>query len=451
MTKLHNLVKSLITELVKSQAPNAFPEKIDGVTVMSGFVSAGDGGSLVLSRPMEKIIVQIGDVLKQNDPAFNRSHTDNEWTRLVRGAFGPPLAAIDLSCDQNENAETILVAVRKTLTEDTVGGVREYAFGCTLFYGNPVAPFNIGPVRIEARVDWLQRKVKEGDVTSVTARRLRKLWKGNKIGKRKAVIDNQRELNIVDAVGSCNYVCSVVTNGLASEAGKLKAQTAARLALTCVALWWETPSSALKGFNLLVDRSVRQQRTLFFIPGKITLGGSSLQGLPHGPSITPSDWKDILVQHRNEFDVVGELIEFYLSPTGKVSRPNLMNTLAQALLWFHEGCREQVDLMAIVKFAATLDALASGTESAGILKLIKARLGLEPNDQIRPNGQTVKQGVKEIYSKGRSRTIHGTNEKLQHDWTATRGFSEVLARYCLIMCLEWAGKNNTDDPKLLMQ
>ena len=105
--------------------------------------------------------------------------------------------------------------------------------------------------------------------------------------------------------------------------------------------------------------------------------------------------------------------------------------------------------MAIVKFAATLDALASGGETSGILELIKARLGLGPDEPIRQNGQKVKQAVEEVYSKGRSRTIHGTNENLGHDWTSTRSFSEGLARHCLISCLDWAATNTEDDPKCL--
>ena len=449
MAKLRDMTKSLIAELVKTQTPGALPDKIDGI--VSGCIPDGKGSSLMMTHPMEKLISQIASVLKQNDPARARSHTDKEWTWLVRTAFGPPLAAIDLTDNPDESADAVLKAVRKTLAENTVGGVKEYAFGCTLFSNHDMAPFAIGPARLEPRLKWLERKTREGAVTHVMARRMQKQWRGDKVCKRKNVIDRMRKSDILDAVRSCRYVCSVATSGLASDAGKLKAQTAARLALTCIALWWEMPSSALDGFNLLIDRTVRRQRSLVFVPGKITLAGFSVQGRPHGPHVTPAKWADILVQNRNVFAVLGELIEFYLSPTGKVARPKLMNVLTQALLWFHEGCREQVDLMAIVKFAATLDALASGGETSGIMELIKARLGLGPNDPIRHNGQNVKQAVEEVYSKGRSRTIHGTNENFGHDWTSTRSFSELLARYCLISCLDWAAKNAMDDPKLLMQ
>jgi hypothetical protein len=451
MAKLHDLVKSLIVELVKSQEPDAFLEKIQGVPTFSGFVSAGDKGSLVLTQSMDKLIKEIGDVLKTNDPILMRSHTDKEWIRLVRAAFGPPLVAINLADDLDDNSNTVMTLVREALSERADNNVCEYTFGCTLFGSNSVAPFVIGQIRFEPRLEWLLRKMKEGAVTSVMERRIRRHWSGKKIRKRKTVIDGMRETDILNAIKNCDYVCSVATTGLASDAGRGKAQTAARLGLTSIALWWELPSRALDGLNLLIDGAVVLQMSLVFVPEKITLAGSFMRGLPHGPSIAPAVWVDILLNHKNEFSVLGELIEFYLSPNRKVDRPKLMNTFSQALLWFHEGCREKFDLMAIVKFAATLDILASGREAAGILELIKARLGPAPDDKFGTNGQTTKQAIKEIYGMGRSRTIHGTNDKFGHDWTSTRGFSEVVARLCLLSCLSWAGTNTADDPELLRQ
>ncbi|MBM7048363.1 hypothetical protein [Rhizobium lusitanum] len=450
MAKLRDLIKSLIDELEKMQTPNASPEKIGGKKVMSGFISAGDGIYLVLSQKMEGLIAEIARVLKQNDPPLALSHTDDEWRQMVRTSFGPALTGIDLADDPDKSADIVLSEVRNSLSDYQTDGIQEYAFGCT-FFRKDVAPFAVGPVRIEPRFEWLERKVEDGSVSLVTGRRVRKKWLGHQLRRRKSVIGGMRETDILDAIGGCKFVCSVTTNGLASQAGKLKAQTAARLALTFIALWWQMPSTALDGFNLLIDRSVRTQRSLLFVPGKIRLAGGTMIGRPHGPPITDEEWKVILTEHHREFEVMGELIEFYISPTGKVGRPKLMNALAQALLWFHEGCREQVDLMAIVNFAATLDALASGRESGGILKLIKARLGVNPDDKFRSNGQTMKQAVEEVYGKGRSRTVHGTNEQFGHDWTSTRQLAEVLARYCLLSCLTWAGSNANDDPKLLMQ
>jgi hypothetical protein len=127
-----------------------------------------------------------------------------------------------------------------------------------------------------------------------------------------------------------------------------------------------------------------------------------------------------------------------------------MNTFAQALLWFHEGCRDEVELMAVVKFSACLDALASGGKSNGIRSLIRARLGMQDNKPIRKDGPTMHQAVEEIYSSGRSRTIHGTNDKFGNDWSSTRALAEQFARLCLVMSLDWAVSNPArDDPPAL--
>lgn len=97
--------------------------------------------------------------------------------------------------------------------------------------------------------------------------------------------------------------------------------------------------------------------------------------------------------------MVGQAITYYLSPDGKVARPALMNTFAQAL-WFHEGSRDEVDLMAVVKFSACLDALASGGKSNRIRSLVRARLGMQDDKSIRKDGPTMHEAVEEVYNSG---------------------------------------------------
>lgn len=95
--------------------------------------------------------------------------------------------------------------------------------------------------------------------------------------------------------------------------------------------------------------------------------------------------------------------------------------------------------------------MASGGESNGILKLILARLGKKPNDKFLKNGKTTKEVVDLIYSKGRIHAIHGNSDKMGHDWIQTRHLSEIVARLCLVMCLDYLSKNSEDSPKMLMQ
>ena len=184
----------------------------------------------------------------------------------------------------------------------------EYAFGCTLFSNTDVAAFEIGPARLETRPVWLARKASEGAVSRVTRRRVERAWQGQRLPKRKLSYDRIRETDILDAIGTCPYVCSVSTVGLAPEAGKEKALMAARLALTGVALLWETPSKALEGFNLLYDRNVRRQKVLSFAPGKVILAGSQLSHRPNGPHLKPVEWKNMFIASRARFAVIGEVL-----------------------------------------------------------------------------------------------------------------------------------------------
>ena len=170
----------------------------------------------------------------------------------------------------------------------------------------------------------------------------------------------------------------------------------------------------------------------------------------HGLQLSRSQWQTLFSKRRDHFDVVADVLDFVVSPTGNVARPKMMNTLAQALLWFHEGCRETVTLMAIVKFSASLDSLACGRKSSGIQRLIEERLGLKGDPRIRKDGPTMKAAVTDFYSEGHSRTIHGTNDKLAHDWTETRGLAEQFARYGLMACIDWVANNtSSDDPSCL--
>jgi hypothetical protein len=452
MDSLEDTVKALIAELTSVQVRGYLPENDENGFSIPGQIIAGNDLFITTSPEMERLIEVVARELKRRDGTLARTHTDQEWRWIVRGAFGPALAEIDLNDDVDQNAKAVLTTIDAGLKSPKQGsGLCERAFGCTLFGTVDVLPFDVGPVRFEPRLAWLARKVAEGDVTNTTARRVTGHWAGAKQRKRKRSVDAMRERDILDAVGHCPYVCSVKTLNLASVAGRLKAQTAANLAMTAIALRWQVPSRALDGFNLLIERGFRRQRSLAFLPGKITLAGGTSQGMPHGPSISPADWAAELTQHRADFDMAGEAIAFFLSSDGAVARPKLMNTLTQALLWFHEGCREQVTLMAVVKFSATLDALAVGGKSGGIRRLVSARLGIRESQEIRKDGPTMRAAIDEIYSEGRSRTIHGTNDKLGHDWSSTRALGEQFARLCLIAALDWAVKNPAADDPVQLQ
>ena len=393
-TTLGGLIEKIIRELTRLQttpAPQWEPNHDFGLPRM---IDAGNGGSLIISPAIDHGIAEVADRLFAGDAKLALRYTRAEWRAKVRRAFGPALAQIDLDDDPASNADRVLADIKDALGKQGFRhGPREYAFGCTLF-GNPgVMPFMIGPVRFEPRLDWLARMQAEGGVSAVSRRRVENAWSGRRQRKRKRSLNSICEAGILDAVCDCAFVCSVVTHGLGPETGKGKALTAARLATAAIALMWQTPSKALEGLNLLFDRTPHKQRALTFAPGTVVLTGSSWSHMPHGPWLETGQWEQVFSERADHFTVVGEVLEYLVSPTGDVARPRMMNTLAQALLWFHEGCRETVAPMAIVKFSAALDALACGGKAGGIRRLLSARLGIPESSPIRPDGPTLRQAI----------------------------------------------------------
>jgi hypothetical protein len=451
MTSTIDLTSEIIRELtaIQGKPPNALVQEGD-FPIPSMLPSGADGGIWV-TKSIEKNIATLAAHLKTADATLERRFTDAEWVRAVRQAIGPCLARIDLDNDLAANASTVLTETRAVLSAGTIGGQEcEYALPCTLFGNFEIEPFSIGSVLFEPREKWLERKAADEAIPQAIADRVARRWRGESFERVSDNLSHLREESIINAFGRCSFVCSINTSGYASEAGKDRALTAARLALTMIALLWPTPSKTLEGFNLLHDRSVRIQSVLSFIPGKVSLPGSKLSQMPHGPTLKRGEWENEVATRAPYFGVCGEVLDFMLSPTGAVARPNLMNTLAQSLIWFHEACRESVGLMAVVNFAAAMDALACGHKSNGILALINARLGIAVSAPVYANGPTLRAAIETIYSEGRSRAIHGVSQKIGHDWTSTRNLAEQLARLSLSASLIWAASNSTsDDPHLL--
>lgn len=446
-----NLVKDIIRELARIEKVSIAERSKDDDFFLPRMIDAGNGQSLIVSRKLDEGIELFASRLMDDEPSLKPKFTQAEWRSIVRRAFGPALASIDLDDDLEANAFNVLKRVKQVATQDVMGqSVREYAFGCTLFGSTDFKPFSIGPVLFEPRDVWLERKHRDNGISTLSQRRVQRTWQGEKLRKRKPSFHSIAESDVIEAIGSCKFVCSITVHSLASGAGREKALMVARFATTAIALMWQSPSKALEGMNLVFDRKPHRRKTLTFIPGKGLFSGSSWSHTPFGPHIKPEEWETILASKADMLAVVGEMLDYVISPDGLVTRPRMMSTLFHAFLWFHEGCRETSSHIAVVKLAASLDALACGKKSGGILSLIKARLKKEEGDPISANGPTLKKVVDRIYGEGRSRLIHGNNQELSSDWSDIKTLAEQIGRLCLLLCLDWIAKNpHCDDPNQL--
>ncbi len=407
-------------------------------------ISVGNGRTIQVTKEIDDLISALASELRLARPPLKKVVKQAEWRNWVRSATGPVLARLDLARPFAETGAELVTAIEAIVDEqltDLPG--REHGFGVTLF-GDPGIPaFSIGPVTFEATDDWLTRKVAEGDIPTVTARRLRRLWGGGRLSKRKSGALASQERSFVRAIAGAPYVASVKIGGFASDAGLEAAATASRLALVTVALLWPVPSRVLDGMRLRFDAKPHLQESITFIPGRLVIGGSRRRGMPFGPSITVDEWLTSLSGAAPILAAAGEAIEL-LTSTGETSRRlDLLRALLHALQWFYAGCREESDAIALVSFSASLDALAGGKGDYDILSVLEARFGVKRADPIHLGGPTFKSTIEDLYNMGRSQLVHGTSKWIGHDLTERRARAEELARLLLLECLHLAGTNPT--------
>ncbi|MDX8496312.1 hypothetical protein RFN29_32820 [Mesorhizobium sp. VK22B] len=449
--KLGQLISDIIVELTQLQGAALPPWREDDDFPFPRMIAVDGERTLYVSKKIDNLIDLVSHQIHTSDPDLGRRTGTTELRSIVRRAFGPALAAIDLDRDVSENADITLSSVRgfikQSINREKLR--QEHCFGCTLFSRLSVSDFAVGSVRFERRAEWLRQKLIAGDISLITHRRIEKIWSGRKLRGRKPSFESMGERDILDTIGDCPYVCSVTTDGYSLGLGREKALIAARLVLTSIALLWQTPSKKLDGFNLAYDRTVQSQIAMAFCEKNILTSRNKIHLTVDG-DFNREKWDMLIAKSKDYFSIIEEIINYSLS-LADVSRKHLMRTLFHALLWFHEGCRDRSPLIAIVKFAATMDALACGKGENDILKLFEVRVGLKGDARVFPDGTTLKSAVAVIYGYGRSRTIHGNNERVGTDWSNMSARAEQLARLCLIRCIEWADKNReVDSPRLML-
>ena len=351
---------------------------------------------------------------------------------------------------------------------------REYIFGCHLFVGqdgqlpNPLA---VGSVKFFSWQDWLDDRRTTGGLTAITARRLQRAWSGRPLRPRKSFHDADVERAILDAVGNCPTVCCVRIDPAGDEAGRRTALRAARMALTAIALAWEKPSGELERILLAFDRHPHVKHYASFGPsGRLDSSGSFSSHLPAGLSSMEPDcgkplsaecaglsersdiglvlcWKHLVSRHAAVFSVVREVLSYATRVGPQDSRrQKLLHALSQALFRFYQGCREDDDAMAVVKFCSSMDALANGAGEDGIVYLGHQRLGLKDET----SRSAFRDFVADIYSARRGPTVHGNDRQFEHDSSSKRAGAEYLARLLLLRCLTWVSEHpEVTDPRAL--
>ena len=419
------------------------------------WISAGDDRSLIINSKIANLIWDLAKKLYKDQPTIFRSISRKDWANIVQHVIGPLIGNTDYEVPLETSANAILTNLQYELKNtDWNLNKRAFLFGCS-FIGQPgIPPFVMGPVTVWQREKWLDYALENGWLTKLSHRRLLARWSGKPIKKRNSPLDSYNEDAVVDSVGGAPYVCNVETNGIFGEVAKEKAVMAARFALLGVALMWTNPAKKMAELNLVFDGPPYIQTYASFQErtgtGTGTGTGRSWVHLLQGVSLFGEPWETMIDERAKWWKTLAEAINCWLSSDGNVQRPNLMNQFVQALIWFHEACREPMPMIATTKFMAALDALACGGQARGIKSLITSRLRVNESDPIRAGEPSFSKVIDELYSQGRSRLIHGSSNRIGHDWHDQRSLAESLARISLILCLQWAADHpNSDEPKLM--
>ncbi|MCY4132248.1 MAG: hypothetical protein OXF39_06330 [Nitrospira sp.] len=442
MSDIHRSYRKIIEEL-KDLAAHPMRIHTEEKPRFTGWIDTGQSGSIAVNEIIDGEIHNVADWMLEQNPKARETHSQKEWRATVRRAFGPALAQINDQKSLDDCSQELKSLVKEEVQKRIAGyGKRGTALGCWLFSESLDDSFTIGPVMFESKSAWLDRALATGDISRITHRRLGRAFSGQSVRPRKGSMDKVQEESILRVLEKAPMVCTVTTYGLAPEVEQKRSILAARLALTSIALLWGHPSRVLDHFRISTDAEPRIIRTIPVARGRRMVGGFRWSQIPVGFPMTASEWNDILQEKQEFFDLAGEMIACWTSTQAFDQASHLLRGLSQSLFFFEKACREESDLMSIIAFITALESLTGGREFNGILDLLKARLGLEDRTDVW-RGQTLKQVVKRIYRKARSRTLHGTNDQLLHDWSTTREMAESMARHGLVSCMELVAKNPT--------
>ena len=284
---------------------------------------------------------------------------------------------------------------------------------------------------------WLNKALNDQLIINTEHQRLTAVSFGENPDSANESLEEFRELSIDEMLDGSQLVCTVKTEGLAPELARKRSLVAARLAQTSIALRWRQPSEVLEGMRLTGDRGTQNIVIITSTPETGLGFYSEIVGLN---LVECNNVASFVGDGRSFYDLAGRMIACWTSNSEYSRASDLLRGLSQALYLFCGGCKDDDKLMSIVKFTASLEALAKRQNSSGILELLKARFNMSEDDLITPD-KTLKQMVGLIYNRARSRTLHGTNADLLHDWSSVETNAEIITRNCIVSSMYFLMEN----------
>jgi len=391
----------------------------------------------------QTLLSEITENLYTSNAEWQTAFKRSEWKRIVFHCFADVVAETNSvkTIPPNEFYRTLRGRIKNEA--EAPAKPRTHLFGChlSMLPDFPALP-PIGPVTFEKRLDWVARAQGDDRLDPGDAATLSDHWQNRQSGDSSPT---ESAKGIMKTVGDADFVCSVtITRRMGQDAGHAVALMAARLALATISLGFHTPSRALRAMRLTWDGGLYQQVSVtsccqstdwdLRTAGKCFPGGI-------GTGVSSQEWSKLCQDDNQGFRAAGRAIDWSVdrNACATTDHPQMAAALYHALLWFHEGCRQELDPMALANFMTSLDALAKKHNKSGVLKLAEARLSEK-------SYKAFKNEIGNLYGNGgRSQILHGVNKRLGYDWTQDRALAEQLARVCLLECLEVFAKHTGDD------
>lgn len=311
---------------------------------------------------------------------------------------GEALKEMDPTTDARRAFEQLLAASLDALCQEI-----EFSFPCCLFDDEAVPSFLVGPVRFQRRSEWLNCVISRAKpITPSWVDDVESLWDGR-------CMDPPAHDPTAKAVCedfSSKWVAVVTVTGYTRKAADAAAKVAVRIALDTLGLPLGAPlAQNLRG----PGDALRAQRERTFMQGQgrdITYSTSF--DIPR-IALRPGDCAQFMLDTNRLRLAAGKAVRTLLELKPSSSTPNLLRRWAEAMHWFGAARRESVPAIALVKFGVSLDVLARGMRSSGILKLCSNLFDMNDTDRATSDGTNLKQLINAIYNDGRSQIAHGGN------------------------------------------
>lgn len=444
MTLLERL-KDLILELDRVH-PNGSVDlkawELDANSVLPNFVLAESGVERWFTQGALHALADVAAILHENDARLASMIQLEQFRGIFRTGIANLHATgeLDLSVHDAEHIQCKIWDMAWTSASGATRTFTHYFPSWTLGM-EAERPFVLGPVTfmtvdqwvdsVDFGTDTLQRYL---DAPTENAR-----WKSTLRGllaRRRKQSQEQNEVTIglassvYSALGECPSILKIAVSGhefhLSRKIGEMICK------------------SALDGVTLQLGRREHfYQQVLghehlppFSVASIAEMNGELLQlGSAWGPRLRIASYqqvRDAIAGSEEYLAACGTILRSMLGING-AAHPQLAKRWTTALDWFAEGQRERNDAVALTKIATSLDVLSCGGRFRGILAMLVNLLDVDEGCQIlsgrRP--QALAQVVRNIYDKGRSQILHGTEFDRIKSFEATRSHAAYLAGLAL--------------------